>query len=160
MYSDWVWPQLAYIIVVFLWLGILSFVVWKQKNFLQSLFPKSGERDIRKKFEEVIKSVSDFEKDLGEVKRKLSEVEEEGLRHVQKVALVRYNPYEDTGGDQSFSVVLLDDKGNGFVITSLHARSGTRVFAKPVIKGISSKYQFSKEEKQAIEKALKGISKT
>ena len=89
-----------------------------------------------------------------EVINKLGLLKENSLRHIQKVELVRYNPYQDTGGDQSFTVCLLDKENDGFLITSLHTRSGTRVFAKPVVKGKSSKYQFSKEEEEVISSIL------
>lgn len=152
MYPDWSW---LLFLTVFVWLLGVSFFIWQQSNFLKSLFPKSGERDIRKKFEEVLEELSYFKKDLGKLDAKVADLERAGLEHMQKVALIRYNPYDDAGGDQSFSFVLLDDKGNGVVVTSLHARSGTRVFAKPVIEGQSSKYQFSKEEEEVIKKAMK-----
>ena len=156
MYSDWVWLLLG--VAVFLWLMILSFLVWQQRDFLKSLFPKSGERDIRKKFEEIVTSISDFDQKLSNLDQSLKSLEVEELKHIQRIQLLRYNPYEDTGGDQSFSVVLLDNKGNGIVVTSLHARSGTRVFAKPVVEGRASKYQFSKEEQLAVKRAVEGKS--
>lgn len=143
------------ILAAFIWLGVLSFLIWRESKFLKSLFPKEGERDIRKKFGELFESVEDFKEDLGKLEKKLTEVEGDGLKHIQRVALLRYNPYEDTGGDQSFSAAILDAKGTGFVITSLHARSGTRVFAKPVGEGKSGKYQFSEDEEKVVEKALK-----
>ena len=77
------------------------------------------------------------------------------MQHIQKVELLRFNPYDDTGGNISFTVCLLDDKGSGVVITSLHARSGTRVFAKEVTLGKSSQYELSKEEELVIKKAMK-----
>lgn len=154
MYSDWSAFGGLVAVAIFIWLGILSFLIWQQQQFLKSLFPKSGERDIRRKFEEVLKQVGDFGQDLERVKDKLSEVEKLDLGHIQRVELLRYNPYDDTGGDQSFSVCLLDDHKSGVVITSLHARSGTRVFAKPVILGKAGKFQFSKEEEEVIKKAL------
>lgn len=155
MYSDWsVFAGLA-VTAIFIWLLGLTYFIWQQGSFLKSLFPKSGERDIRKKFEEVLDDIGVFKKDLGEVKNKLAELEGQGQIHMQKVALLRYNPYEDTGGDQSFTLAFLDDSGTGIVVTSLHARSGTRVFAKPVLEGKSGKYQFSKEEEQVVEKAMK-----
>lgn len=153
MYSDWV--GLAFGGFLAVWLGVLSFLIWQQSNFLRSLFPKSGERDIRKKFEEVVKQVLDFRQDLDNLKEHLSKIEGFGLKHIQRVALSRYNPYDETGGDQSFTVALLDDQGNGIVLTSLHARSGTRIFAKPVLEGKEGKYQFSKEEEHVVQKALK-----
>lgn len=153
MYSDWVGPAFAGFLTV--WLTVLSFLIWKQTIFLRSLFPKSGERDIRKKFEELLGQVADFRQDLDNLKKHLSKIEGFGLKHIQRVELSRYNPYDETGGDQSFTVALLDDKGNGMVLTSLHARSGTRIFAKPVLEGKEGKYQFSKEEADAVQKALK-----
>ena len=152
MYSDWA----GFLGLVFLiWLGVLSFLEFRQREFLKSLFPRSGERDIRKKFEELISEVGDFDKDLGSLKNRLSGVEKLQLKHIQRVELLRYNPYDETGGDQSFTLALLDDGGNGIVITSLHARSATRIFAKPVIGAKAAKHQFSEEERQAIEGAMK-----
>lgn len=155
MYSDWsVFANLA-MAVLFIWLGFLSFLVWRQNKFLKSLFPKSGERDIRRKFEEMVTKVNEFEQGLGRLREKIIKIEGLDLKHIQKVELSRYNPYDETGGDQSFTFCLLDDQGTGVVVTSLHARSGTRVFAKPVLKGKSEKYQFSKEEEVVLNKALK-----
>lgn len=154
MYPDWfVFAGLA--VVVFIWLGILSFLVWKQGNFLKSLFPQSGERDIRKKFEELIKVVDSFNKELSDLDHKVTNVQSQGLQHIQRVELLRFNPYDDTGGNISFTICLLDDKGSGIVLTSLHARSGTRVFAKEVTLGKSSQYELSKEEELVIKKAMK-----
>lgn len=154
MYSDW--PVLAGVVVtaVFVWLGSLSFLVWRQNKFLKALFPKSGERDIRKKFEELVKAVEGFDGKLTDLNGQVTEVNTQGMRHVQRVELVRFNPFNETGGDQSFTVCLLDNQGSGLVLTSLHARSGTRVFAKPVVRGKSSRYELSKEEEAVIKKAM------
>jgi hypothetical protein len=72
---------------------------------------------------------------------------------IQKVGVIRFNPFSDTGGDQSFAVALLDAAGNGVVVSSLHGRADTRIFAKPVQAG-RSKHALSDEEQQAIRKAL------
>lgn len=146
-----VWILLS---VGFVWLLILSFWVWREHHFLKKLFPKSDERDIRKKFSEVLEEVANFKGDTKALKAKFENMENQNLEHLQKVALLRFNPYDDTGGDQSFTLALLDESGNGFVLTSLHSRSNTRVFAKPVTGGKSGKYQFSKEEEEVVAKAL------
>lgn len=151
MYSDWVW---LLVLAVFIWLGILSFLVWQQTGFLKSLFPKSGQRDIRKKFEEVLRQLGEFKINLGRLTEELLKQEESGLKHIQRVELLRFNPYDDTGGNISFALTLLDKEGDGFVLTSLHARSGTRIFAKPVLKGKEKGYQLSREEKEVVEKAM------
>jgi len=87
--------------------------------------------------------------------RRLDTVAErvEALNRLQKVGVVRFNPFADTGGDQSFAVALLDAEGNGVVLSSLHGRADTRIFAKSVQAG-RSKHALSDEEQDAIRKAL------
>lgn len=139
---------------VFIWLGILNFLIWKQNKFIGSIFPKSGERDIRKKFGEIVKAVDGFKDGLSDLDHKIEAIRLEGLQHVQRVELLRFNPYDDTGGNISFTVCFLDNGGSGIVVTSLHARSGTRVFGKEIVAGKSSKYELSKEEEAVIKKAM------
>ena len=154
MYS--VWSVLAATAVAgFIWLGVLTFFVWKQQKFLKSLFPKVGERDIRRKFEEVLRQIDKFNLDLIQIRENLDKVKVDGIDHIQKIELLRFNPYGDTGGNISFTIALLNKKGSGIVVTSLHARSGTRIFAKTIVSGKSEKYELSKEEKEVLKKALK-----
>jgi hypothetical protein len=74
----------------------------------------------------------------------------------QKISIVRFNPFGDTGGDQSFSLAVLDAHDSGYVLTSIHGREGTRVYAKPVDYQ-KSKYTLSAEEQQALGQAIKRI---
>ncbi len=135
MYSTGLGNMLTILgLVNLIWVVGLTFLVLQNKTFLKKLFPSQGQ-DFKEKLDEVLK-------------------ERRSLGHVQKMALKRYNPYKDTGGDQSFSVALLDGLGNGLVVTSLHSRSGTRVFAKPVKEGKEEKFEFSDEEKETVKEAL------
>jgi len=152
MYPDWV-GFLAWGVLV-IWLGCLSFLIWQQNKFLKSLFPKSGERDVRKKFEETLKIIEGFKEELFNLSSRVEIVQGQGLQHIQRVGLLRFNPYNDTGGDQSFAVCFLDKEGTGIVITSLHARSGTRAFGKEIVLGKGAKYELSKEEELVIQKAM------
>ncbi len=72
---------------------------------------------------------------------------------VQHVGLVRYNPFQDTGGDQSFALALLDKQGDGVVISSLHSRTMTRFYAKPIKAGIAV-VSLSEEEVKAVQQAF------
>lgn len=72
--------------------------------------------------------------------------------HIQHVGLLRYNPFSHTGGDQSFVLALADHHGNGAIVNSLHAREGTRVYAKPLL-AWESIYTLTEEELEAIGKA-------
>jgi hypothetical protein len=74
---------------------------------------------------------------------------------VQKVGLYRYNPFDDLGGDQSFSLSILDSTNSGVILTSLHHRNFTRIYAKPVKNGQEDTITLSNEEKSAIVKAIK-----
>jgi hypothetical protein len=75
------------------------------------------------------------------------------LKHsMQWMGIVRFNPFRHTGGDQSFAWAIVDGYGNGIVLSSLHARDNTRVYAKPLHKW-ESPYSLTEEEKQAIARA-------
>lgn len=76
----------------------------------------------------------------------------------QKISIVRFNPFGDTGGDQSFVLAVLDNHHSGYVLTSIHGREGTRVYIKPIDFG-KSKYTLSREEQQAIAQATKRVPK-
>lgn len=79
------------------------------------------------------------------------------LRHnqsFQSVGLVRFNPFTDMGGDQSFALSIVDSYGNGFVLSSLHGRTATRVYAKTVKRGQSTQ-TVSTEEQAAIDQAMR-----
>lgn len=71
-----------------------------------------------------------------------------------RVGFVRFNPFSDTGGDQSFCLAVLDAEGSGWVLSSIHARTGNRVYAKQLTHGKSS-HTLSEEEATAVTKALK-----
>jgi hypothetical protein len=91
-------------------------------------------------------------RELDEVATRTAILEGAQRRAFQRVGLVRYNPFEETGGNQSFALALLDANGDGWVLSSLHARSGTRVYAK-AIKGGRAEAGLSAEETDAIRQA-------
>ena len=91
-------------------------------------------------------------RDLDTLDARATAIETAARRHFDRVGLVRFNPFEDTGGNQSFALVLLDGNSDGFVISSLHSRTGTRMYAKAV-KGGSAEAALSAEETQALEVA-------
>lgn len=140
-------------LVLIIWLGVLTFLFFRERRYLQELFPKSGERDIRNKFKELIRLVEDFDKRGQLLEEALLKQKKRELRHLQRIAIERYNPYNDTGGDQSFTAVLLDAKLNGLLFTSLHSRAGTRVYAKSISSGVSD-LDLSKEEKEILKKVI------
>lgn len=92
------------------------------------------------------------DKILAELKSRAASLEEALPKDIRRVGLVRYNPFSDAGGDQSFVLALLNDHRDGVVITSLYGREINRFYAKPIQKGQST-YQLTLEERQAIDNA-------
>lgn len=106
--------------------------------------------------EEILSQFQELRKEFGKISEELNSIKKEGKFHVQKMEIVRFNPFEGVGGNQSFSLALLDGNDDGLVITSLYAREGNRIYAKPIKNG-KSEYLLSEEEKEAIEKAKNKI---
>jgi hypothetical protein len=92
-------------------------------------------------------------RDLDALTARTAALETAQRRAFQRVGLVRYNPFEETGGNQSFALALLDAAGDGWVLSSLHARSGTRVYAKGITAGRADA-GLSDEETAAIKQAM------
>lgn len=91
--------------------------------------------------------------DVNTVAARTALVERDLQSSLGRVGLVRFNPFEDTGGNQSFALALLDQHGDGLVMSSLHARAGTRVYGKAIAKG-RSEAALSEEEAEALKLAL------
>lgn len=87
---------------------------------------------------------------LEELNQRCDKLDNEGLYYIQKIGLLRFNPFDDTGGDQSFIMSLLDVQNTGIVVSSLHTRSGTRWYAKKVFKGKGVEHELSEEEKKTV----------
>ena len=117
------------------------------------LFKKEGEID-PKNLEEIFYQFKNLKKDFKKISKELESLKEENKFSVQKVGVIRFNPFKGLGSNQSFSIALLDGNNDGVVITSFYSRDGNRVFGKPIRKG-RSQHVLSEEEKKAIERAKK-----
>jgi len=92
-------------------------------------------------------------RDVDELTARAAGLEAAQRRSFQRSGLVRFNPFEDTGGNQSFALALLDAQGDGIVLSSLHSRAGTRVYGKTVTNG-RSESALSTEEAEALRLAI------
>ena|SRR5579872_2533951 len=138
-----------------IWLFILTIYLLKTLGQYKKLTRGSSGINLNQLIENLAKKSDLDSKKISQIAQEVTRLENNNLQNFQKYAIIRFNPFEDTGGDQSFVAALLDGENNGIVISSLHSRATTRVYAKPVIKGQAQNYQFSKEEKEAVEKALR-----
>lgn len=101
---------------------------------------------------EVNAYIKNLESEISRLSREIEDIKEKNKFHLQKIGIIRFSPFKEVGGDQSFSMALLDANNNGLVVSSLFSRTDNRVYGKPIANG-QSKYLLSEEEKQAIEKA-------
>lgn len=112
----------------------------KIKNLREILFKQI---DKTKNQEEIINKIIDRVKNLENISEKT----------FQKIGVIRFNPFDNLGGNQSFVIAILDRQNNGFVISSLFIKDGNRVYAKAVQNG-SSEHSLSNEEREALKRAM------
>ncbi|MGE5380361.1 MAG: DUF4446 family protein [Methylocystaceae bacterium] len=96
-------------------------------------------------------------KDLETLTSRLGGVEAKLPELVQNIGVIRFKGFEDVGGDLSFSTAILNGQGDGVVLTALHARDDTRIYAKKVEKYVSN-YPLSEEEISAIKQSQKKVN--
>ena len=120
---------------------------------LRRLFRGRRAKDLEDVLKETQREIRHFSEKGSEIDATFEDVEKRLKRSAQNIGLVRFNPYSDAGGNQSFSLAVLDQNRNGFVLTNLYSREASRVYAKPITGG-ESQHQLSEEEKEAIAKAL------
>src|SRR5258706_5498803 len=115
-----------------LWLLLLTVFYWKLSSHHNNLFKGSSNRSIQGLLDSLLKDVDIAKKDIDFLRKQYDTMEKEGSMHIQKIGLLRFNPFKDTGGDQSFILSLLDGNDRGIVISGLYSRAGTRWYAKKV----------------------------
>lgn len=135
-----------------LWLIIISLILFKEFALFRKLTKGVEVDDLKKVLESILSKELKNEKGINELVKRAGQLEEDGRLHIQKVGLVRFNPFKELGGDHSFSLAILDGEDSGVVITSLHTRDRTRVYMKEIVKS-KADIELSDEEKKALAKA-------
>lgn len=93
--------------------------------------------------------------EISAVADKLEHEIKQNRLHLQKVGFKRFNPFTNTGGNQSFTICLLDENNTGIVISSLHSRESTRLYSKKITKGKSADISLSSEELEVVKEVAK-----
>ena len=142
----------------FLLVLVLMMRIRKVRREYRMLLGESGDQDLlatvgqsvsmTRQVEQRIQSITDAQEDLAAL----------GRLALQRFAIVRYDAFEDMGGQLSFSAALLDDYGDGIVVTSINGRTETRTYAKSV-RAMKSQHNLSDEEREAIESAVSGAER-
>jgi hypothetical protein len=137
-----------------IWLILLSVLLWRIFSLFRKLTKGIEATDIKKILEKILSRGDENSGNIKEIEKRLNILEDDGKNHIQKVGLVRFNPFKELGGDHSFSLAILDAHDSGVVITGLHTRDRTRIYMKDIKKGKSG-YELSFEEKKALSNARK-----
>lgn len=128
-------------------------IVFKTKAHYDKLIIRTRKESI----DEILDILLDNQKKLTEenisLKKELREEILSSRLHIQKIGLVRFNPFERMGGEQSFIVALLDEEKNGLTLNFIYTKEGLRVYTKKIKNGKGKDYDLSEEEKKAIEKS-------
>ena len=137
---------LAFIICLVKMMGLSK----KYKEFMQKL---GNGKNIEEDLENYMYRVERVEKQNNEINNFMKALDKDLEKCIQKVGMVRYNAFKDTGSELSFTLALLDENNDGVVLNGIYSREMSNIYAKPVKEG-KSPYTVSEEEQQAIQKAV------
>lgn len=143
------------LIIFFIWLSLLSFFLFRASTKWNHIIKDGKKINLLQVLENIIEKNNETAKRTNRLENEIAKAQMSSSSYFQKFSLTRFNPFESTGGDQSFIITLLNGLNDGFIISSLHSRSGTRVYAKQVSAGKPTIHQFSKEEKEIVDKTAR-----
>jgi len=147
--------MIAYIFIVILiiWLAVMTFFYLRLKKNYSTFTQGNNRKTLDDVLSTLVTEGHTLKEDIAKLRARCDRIEKEEGYHIQKVGLLRFNPFKDTGGDQSFILALLDAHDTGIVITALYSRMGTRWYTKKVVRGKSAEHELSDEEKKALSMA-------
>ena len=146
------------VIVILLVIGLVIVIIKFNKiskKYTEFMKKLGNGKNIEEDLENYMYKVERVEKQNAEILNYIKNVDNDLNKCIQKIGIVRYNAFQDTGSDLSFALALLDEKNNGVVLNGIYSREMSNIYAKPVENG-KSKYTISEEENLAIEKAING----
>ncbi len=138
--------------------ALLIVVIWQAlklhrlDKMRREFFASGLNKDLEQILIDQNRSLNKITQDLKEVDESLDKIITDNRQNIQKIGFVRFNPFDDAGGNISFTLALLNARDEGVVMSSLHGREGTRIYAKSVKAG-RSETKLTDEEMQAIKEA-------
>lgn len=136
------------------WVLLLSLRLSRFEKRNEELFTGNKVTNVEELLISQAKNLKILDKDIQELYNISNTINKLAFRGFHKIGLVRFNPFKDVGGDQSFAIAILNGKNNGITISSLYSRAGTRFYSKSIVEGKSEKHPLTDEEKKAIEMAI------
>ncbi|EKE11369.1 MAG: hypothetical protein ACD_15C00099G0001 [uncultured bacterium] len=148
-----------FIFFTFFWTILLHKELKKIKQRSFDFFNGNSVKNIEDIIIDHSRIIKTLDKDIQELYNISNQINTLAHKGFHKFAMLRFNPFKEVGGNQSFSLALLNGKNNGLVISSLYTREGTRIYTKAIINGASEKHPLTEEEKEVIKLANSNDSK-
>ena len=141
---------LVLVSICIIWLFVLTYITLRVQGHYNRLTYGVTQGNLHEVLGKVLNDSSQVRLEVKHLGRLIQAIHIQGKAHIQNIGIVRFNPFADTGGNQSFTLAILDAERNGIVLTSLYARAGSRWYSKEVRLGKSKDIVLSKEEEEAI----------
>jgi len=154
-----------YFLLIILGINILLLILYitnimklkKIKNNYMTFIKKLGNgTNIEEVLKKYINRVEEVENKTNEAIEYCTNIDKNMQKCIQKIGIVRYNAFQDTGSNLSFALAMLDESNSGVVLNGIYSREMSNIYGKPVTKG-KSEYTLSEEEQEALDKAIGNI---
>jgi hypothetical protein len=142
------------VFLVFIGIAILIGTFWviNTEKRLKRFFLGKKAKDLEETIISMQNDIADLKKAREDLRGEMAFMDARIKKGIRKLQTIRFNPFRDQGGNQSFAIGMLNEEGDGIVLSSLYSRERMSIFAKP-IKNNRSEFELSTEEKEVLEKA-------
>jgi hypothetical protein len=139
---------------VFVGIAILVGAIWIfiTEKRLKRFFLGKKAKDLEDTIITLEQEINKLNKAKDNIEKEITIINDKLKKSIRGLETIRFNPFPDQGSNQSFAIGMLNEEGNGLVISSLYSRERMSIFAKPIKNGQSS-YELTTEEKEALTKA-------
>lgn len=141
------------IVLLILYITNLVKLIKIRKEYNKFLTKLGAGQNIEEQIEAYMDKVLEVKNKNMEIEKYCKQLDKTLSGCLQKVGIVRYNAFKDTGSDLSFALAILNEENTGIVLNGIYSREVSNIYAKPIEKGTSN-YTLSQEEKEAIQKAI------
>lgn len=142
------------IAIIVVWLTVLTVLVIRSVSHYNRLSDGITKAGLREVLEAILRTLHSVRCKVDVTEKQVDKLSTEGENHLHRFGIMRFNPFADTGGSQSFAISILNKKKNGIVMTSMYGRNGNRWYVKEIVAGKGKDIALSKEEESAIEQAV------
>ena len=144
----------VFLVIIFVWLAVLTYLLLKAIGNYNRLTAGVTDKTLSQVLTKMLEDNRLTQTQQKQIQQEIEKLYHKQLSFFESISLVRFNPFTDTGGNTSFALALLNGEQNGIVITSLYSRTNTRWYVKTIKKGKAQEFELSKEEQEAVKKAL------